>query len=430
MRIFPKNKIPQTITTYLTAVRLFNRDVLLFLLNIFFFGFTVFGGIYNVLLNLYLLRLGYGPEFIGLINSGGLLSLAVFSLPAGTIGRRWGSRRTMIIGMILLVLGYISLPFAEFIPTNLQTGWLLATYAIAWIGTGLYFVNSNPFLTEITTSQNRNYAFSVRAAILPLAGFAGSLIGGVLPGFFATTFDLSLNGPAAYRYTLLIAATLTIPGLLAIRATRGGNLVRSDENVVDSGHAPFGLIIFLSLVWLLRWAGSGSANTFFNVYLDSGLGVSTAKIGLLSAAGQLLAIPVALSFPLLAERWGVGSTFVLGSTLMALGLLPMLMFPHWSIVGLGFIGVLALSSITRASITVYQMEIVSPEWRTMMSGATAMAAGLGWAATTFGGGFIITALGYNSFFLTAAGLVASGALIFWVYLRMKQGKVWAKSVLK
>ena len=34
-------------------------------------GFALDGGIYSVLLNLFLLRLGYGPEQIGLVNAAG-----------------------------------------------------------------------------------------------------------------------------------------------------------------------------------------------------------------------------------------------------------------------------------------------------------------------------------------------------------------------
>lgn len=413
-------RIPQAISDYLSVIRLFNRDVILFLINLFFFGFTVFGGIYSVLLNLYLLRLGYGPEFIGSANAGARLSLAAFSLIAGILGKRWGSRRAMIIGTTTILLGFVAIPLVEFIPATLQREWIVVTYSIAWIGVAMYFVNSTPFLTEITTSKDRNHAFSVRAAMTPLAGFAGSLIGGLLPGLIARTLKVSLNQPDAYRYTLLLAAMLIIPGLLAIKATRGEGRTQTEENVVDSGGLPLGIIVFLSLVWLLRWAGSGAAHTFFNVYLDAELGVSTATIGVLAAVGQLLAIPVALSFPPLAAYWGVGGPFVLGSLAMALGLVPMLIFPHWATAGFGFVGMTVLQSMTRTSISVYQMEVVSPKWRTMMSAATVMAAGLGWAIMAFGGGFIITALGYNRLFLTTASLVSTSALIFWVYLRIKR----------
>jgi hypothetical protein len=38
-----------------------------------------------------------------------------------------------------------------------------------------------------------------------------------------------------------------------------------------------------------------------------------------------------------------------------------------------------------------------------------------------GGGYIITALGFPSLFLTGAGLTAAGALAFWSYFRVPRG---------
>jgi len=63
----------------------------------------VFAGIHAVLLNLYLLRLGYVPEFISLVNAAGLLTLGVFSLPAGALGTGWGSCGTMIADLVIAV---------------------------------------------------------------------------------------------------------------------------------------------------------------------------------------------------------------------------------------------------------------------------------------------------------------------------------------
>jgi len=64
--------------SYLQALRQLNRDVRLFLVTAFLFGFG-YAGIYFLLVNLYLLRLGYELEFIGLFVATGALSFAVFS---------------------------------------------------------------------------------------------------------------------------------------------------------------------------------------------------------------------------------------------------------------------------------------------------------------------------------------------------------------
>ncbi len=80
-------KLPQQVTfiirAYTYAIQQLNRDVRLYLL-------TAMNGVYSILLNLYLLRLGHGPRFIGLVNAAGQFAFITISIPAGVMGRRWG----------------------------------------------------------------------------------------------------------------------------------------------------------------------------------------------------------------------------------------------------------------------------------------------------------------------------------------------------
>src|SRR6476661_9454229 len=105
-------------------------------------GFAIDGGIYSVLLNLFLVRLGYGPEQIGLINAAGTLTFALACLPAGVIGARWGSRRIMFLGLVLLAVGSLLLPLADTLSPAWRLTWLLAQVSVLYVGLALYFVNT------------------------------------------------------------------------------------------------------------------------------------------------------------------------------------------------------------------------------------------------------------------------------------------------
>ncbi len=399
----------------------FNRPVRLYLVSSALFGFTIFGGIYTLLLNLYLLRLGYGPGFVGVVNGSGMLALALFSLPAGALGTRYGSRRGLIAGLSLIVTGLALLPLAELIPVLFRSIWLVGTYMIAWLGVAMYFVNTNPFLMGVTTPVERNHVFSVQAALWPIAGFAGSLVGGILPGRIAGLLGAALDDPAPYRYPLLIAALLLVPSVLAMRSTIETADNYQQETTAEACAPPYRLMILLSLVTLLQLAGEGATRTFFNVYLDAGLRVPTARIGMLAGAAQLLAVPAALATPTLARRLGNRDTVAAGSFGMAFSLLPLVFVPHVGAAGLGFIGMTAMASIRRPAISVYAMEIVPAAWRTAMSSATTTAVGVSWCLVALGGGYLITRLGYASFFLAAAGVTASGALLFLISFRTLRG---------
>jgi MFS family permease len=413
------------VANYLNALRRFSRDVRLYLLITSLIGFSVFGGIYSVLFNLYLLRMGYGPEFVGLVNASGLLAIVAFSLPAGTLSGRWGTRRMMIAGLCLMVTGYglSPLPMPAFAPDAAQRTWILAANLLGGLGIATYLVNGSPFMMGATGPEERAHAFSMQGALSPLAGFAGSLVGGWLPGVLAPALGVSLDGPAPYRYALLIATVAMSPAVLAMLATRETGPARTEETATPAGPAPYGLIALMALVVLLQAAGEGAARTFFNVYLDAQLHVPTPQIGALFAVGQLLAAPAALTAPLLMARWGRGRTYVLASLGVALSLLPLALVPHWSAAGLGFVGLIALASIARPIVIIYQQEAVSPAWRSAMASGTTMGVGLSWFATALGGGHAIAALGYPSLFLTGAALTTSGALLFWAHLRASRGRL-------
>jgi predicted MFS family arabinose efflux permease len=380
------------------------------------------------LLNLYLLRLDYDLRFVGLVNAAGQLLFAVSSLLAGLVGRRWGNRRMMIVGMGLAVAGYGLLPLVRFPLVSLESIWLVVTYSLAWFGLAQMIVNMIPYLMDATGPEERTYVFSMVGAILALSGFLGGLVAGLLPGLFAGALGVTLDEPTPYRYPLLIPLGVLILGFLALLATRDAGTDRQQETVAEAGldrirRAPLGLIAVLTLVMFLVRTGEGAARTFFNVYLDVALRVSTALIASFSATGQLLAVPAALAAPLLIARFGLGRTIVVGNLGIAVCLLPLAFIPLWGAAGLGYMGVIVLLSITVPAFGIYHQEIMPIRWRTVMSGAATMAIGLSWSVTTSVGGYVITNLGYQRFFFAAAVLTASGGLLFWAYFRIPRGEL-------
>ena len=407
---------------YLSVLRQFNRDVRLYLYASLIFGFSLFGGIYSLLLNLYLLRLGYDPKFVGIFNATGALSFAIFSLPAIALANRIGSRRTMIVGTLVALVGYAALSQIELMPYSLRSTFALSTYSFGLFGVALYVVNGSPFLMSIVTPAQRSHVFSLQAASLPLAGFAGSLIGGFLPGSLATILGISLESPGAYRYALFISSLLMIPASFLLLATREPEIEQEPDTRPTSGQRPLGLILIVSFISLLHVAGEGSVRTFFNVYMDQAVGVPTSLIGAMVATGQLLAVPVALAVPLLSRSIGNRRTLIAGTVMSAFILVPLAAFPYWVAAGACYMATMGIAGVRRPAYVVFTQELVPKNWRTAMSGTAAMMSGLGYSGIAFGGGYIITYFGYGHLFLTGSGLTAIGAIIFWLYFRKPRGE--------
>jgi MFS family permease len=411
------------IARYFQKLRLLSRDVWLCLVSWTVLGFAYFG-IYLVLFNLYLLRLGYGLDFVGLINGVGMIAFAVFSLPAGIFGKRWGSRRMMIAGMGLMAVGFGSLPLAEFVPAAWQEGWFLGTWLLVSFSAPLFTVNSAPFMMGVTSPEVRNHAFSLQGALFSLAGFAGGLVAGFLPALFSDILAVPSEHPAPFRYALFLAGASLIIGVLTILATREEIVEQEQESVSKvASPIPLALIIMMGLVALLRMTGESAPNVFFNVYLETGLHASTALIGSLVAICRLIAGIAALSMPLFVARWGKERVIGWGMLGVAFSILPLALIPHWGAAEIGFIGAMALSGIVFAAFFVYSQELVSPGWQAVISGVISAGGSVGGSLIVIFGSRIITAYGYDSFFLTAATLTTAGGLLFLVCFRKPRGEL-------
>jgi len=403
-----------SITTYFRSFRLIRREASLSLVAQASLGFSYFG-IYAVLFNLYLLRLGYDLRYISSINATGQLVFAISSLVVGLSINRSGNRLAMILGMSFCFLAFGVIPLIKWNQLLFGDTLLIIVYAFSWLGLALVIVNIIPFMISATGSEERSLVFGLVGATLSLSGFTGNLVGGLLPGFLVSKLGGSLNSPIYFGYTLLFAAIFLIPGLVALIAI---NDIENDPpektDVKKVGKAPLGLIVPLTLVMLMMRTGEGSVRTFFNVYLETELGESTTLIAILSAAGQLLAIPAALATPLMIRALNLRRTLIMGIVGMACSLLPLALFPNWRAAGLGFLGMMALASFTVPAFGIYHQEHLPWRWRTIMSGTATMAVGLSWAITSFLGGQIITNSGYHDFFLLAAALTLIGGLLFWI----------------
>lgn len=423
-------------TNFWQTLRHFSHGARMYLIVSALIGLTYFGFV-SVLLNLYLLRLGYDTQFIGLANGGTSLAFAVSSIPAGAIGNRLGYTRAVMLGILCLALGTVLLPLSEYLPALWQDTGIVFSRILNGAGFALYLVNAQPYLVAATTLEDRNLVFALQVALPPAAGFLGNVIAGLLPELLAVWLGVSIDSPLPFRFPLYLSAALLLPALLALwttdelqtRPVAVGQRATATESFAKSA-APHLLIACLAFTALFRMAGEGAARSFFNVYLDTDLNVSTARIGLLYAIGQIIAGPTALLAPLLVRRWGKVSTAVGGTLGIATSMVLMALVPHWAAVGAGFTGVIGMLSITRAVTNVYQMEIVVPEWRGLMSGVVSMAMGIGFSSMALGGGYIIPILGYRGLFLIGSAMVATSALLFWFFFRVPRGEFARQPVLE
>ena len=405
-----------------TSFRTFNRSIRLFLLANILLGLSV-DGVYAVLFNLYLLRLGYTSEFIGLANAAGLFSFALAGFLAGLSGSRWGSRRVMLLGASLLLTAGVLLPLAESAPTGWQDSWIVVTYVLLLGGFAFFFVGGSPFMMGSAQVQQRNALFAIHSAVSSMAAFGGSLLGGALPGLINRLSSASLTEPAPYRYPMQLLVVFMLPALFLTYATidpRPEFTTRSAQQGKQSRNwrrLPLLLVSMIALIRLLQVAGLGATSTFINVYLDTDLLVPTARIGLITSLSRLLGVPAALLVPRLTERFGNVRVALVGSLGAALFIVPIAFVPLWTVAGAAFIGTRIMTNIRFPAFQVYIMEMFEPDLQSMLSGVMALAAGLSFALMALGGGYVIAHFNFQSLFLAGASITFLGTVILYLFYR-------------
>jgi len=422
----------------LSPLRAMNPQARLFFAVLVGLTFVV-DGLYSVLLNLYLLRLDYGTDFIGLVNAVGLLTFGLASLPAGILGTRMSTTALMKFGALLCLLGGLLLPMAEWLPPGWRELGLALPPALMFGGFAFFFVNGAPYLINVVDDAYKHQAFALKAAHWSLAGFAGSLAGGVLPGVIAGLHNWTLQDPSPYRITFALASVvLALAAALSLRilplppkAAPARHERKDRRDGARGGWATsiLTLIVIMTVIRLFQVSSSATAMVYFNVYMDQHLAVSTALIGSMAAIGRLTGVPTALLTPALVKRWGDAGVVIGASMLATLCLIPMALAAHWLSASFGYIGAVSMMAVRFTAFTVYILDLVPRRHQALMAGTGEAAAGLSFAMMALGGGLLLTAFSFRDLFLLGTLFGFIGTALFWLYALASKAKRKLKPAL-
>jgi MFS family permease len=209
-------RVSETNVGWLRAIRGFQRNAIILFISAGILGFAYWGITY-LLTNLFIVRLGYGTEVVGNLNALFYLLHMAFSVPAGALGMRIGSRRAMIAGGVLALVGWAVGPTASFL---LEPGERMAALAssrvLSSIGGALFIVNANPALMGSVRPEHRTYAFAFNGAVISLTTFLGSICGGFLPPLFAALSGGNLLSSRPYGFSLWTGVLVLAPSLAAL----------------------------------------------------------------------------------------------------------------------------------------------------------------------------------------------------------------------
>jgi len=356
----------------------------------------------------------------------------------------------MIAGSLAWVGGMVLLSAADLVPAPLQETWIVAMRLVGSSGLVLNAVSSQPYLTTVTSPEERPHAFALVISLRPLGGFLGGLLGGLLPGSLVSLglgpLTASLSQPRPYGITLALGMLVYLPVVWSLwtlprddpqaiaerRAVappagagagqkRGPDWDRlSTRSRARSRSAPYGALAAIGLVCALRVGGEFAARNFFSVYVDSTWGITAAQIGSVVAVSSLLSIPAPLITPALVQRYGRAATIAAGAFGVALSIVLLAVGGSWAIASIAFITMSMLAAAARSVWSLMIQESVDDVWRPTSAAVANLFSGLGNTIMSSVGGVLAASVGYRATFMTSAALVALGAVTVWVAFRRRE----------
>jgi len=282
---------------------------------------------------------------------------------------------------------------------------------------------------SVTNQHERRYAFAVFSSAGPSMAFLGSLIGGALPELLVNRFGFSLDQPDPYRLALWPGVILSFAAIAILFPAEPGYMTRHDGEERSASSTPLALMAFVGLLAFLASYSDGALRTFFNVYLDTGLGLSPAAIGSVMGLAQLLPIAAALSVPLLIHRLGTGNALIASLVASATFLTVLGATALVWVVLVTYTVAAAMNTVKNTTRDMFGQEIVHARWRTGTQSISIVGAALGWALAGISGGVLIQASGFAAlYFVSALCAVLAAGLVFG-YQRVVGGRPVATSAV-
>ncbi|MFO0547268.1 MAG: MFS transporter [Polyangiaceae bacterium] len=381
-----------------------------------------------------------------------LLVVTTSVVAFGRLGDLVGRRRLLLLGLVAFTVGSVASGLA---PT---LALLVAARAAQGLGAAVMMALTLALVSDLVPKERTGSAMGLLGTTSAIGTALGPSVGGALIGFSGWRALFLVNAPLAavallllYRYlpsgarpgprravvfdvkgTLLLAMTLTA---YALATTLGGGHF-GGVNAALFVFAVAGLVLFLAVerrapAPLVRTSlltdrvigASLGANLFVTTvlmstlvvgpfYLSIGYGLAPALVGLVMAAGPIVAAITGVPAGRVVDRAGTRKTTLFGLAGVATGGFLLALLPA----SLGVVGYVAPSVIMTAGYALFQaangariLESAKPEERGVVSGTLNLSRNLGLVSGACVMGALFTTATGGAVALAHSAAVASAA---------------------
>ena len=373
-----------------------------------------------VILVLYLAATGLDGAAIGVVLSLTLVGDTLISLWLTTQADRFGRRRTLIVGGLLMAgAGIVFASTSSFVVLIVAA--TLGVISPTGSEVGPFLAIEQASLAHVIEDRRRTGIFAWYNLVGSLATATGALVAGLAVGWLRGSGLAELAADRLVLFGYGVIGLLLIPIFLAISPA-----VEVPQTNVSIArrlglHRSRGIVARLSLLFSLdAFAGGLVLQSLMAYWFYTRFGVPEPVLGAIFFGANILAAISALAVARIARRIGLIKTMVV--THIPSNVLLMLV-PLMPNLPLAILVLLARFSISQMDVPVrqsYTMAVVDPDERSAAAGVTGIARTAGTAISPLIAGPLIAVPGLAAVpFLLAGGLKIVYDLLLWRAFRSK-----------
>jgi DHA1 family multidrug resistance protein-like MFS transporter len=397
--------------TYIQELRSLSIGVRRFIISEILLGIGI--GLFSLVLNLHLLDLGINEAQIGRISSIGALIMGLIGIPSGLLANYWGRKRMLVCGIALVGVSYLTFGLGSKL-------WVFyAAQTIQSIGVTLLVTSEIQLLFRYCQSKKEEtQSFSLLFAVFTLFTGFGTLIGGVLPqwiGGHTTIYQSSLMAAAVLLLMNALLRAIWLPKEPLLTTMESIN--KSSDSLIGGIKPKKETIWILSIFILLSGFAFGWIGNFINIIVKFRMQWSDEWVSLALTSNGLFLFAGSLFMPFILTRLGTAKSFlVIYMVNILTAFLLYLVLPKPLFIGILFMrsGVFTLlSNMTESE----SMSAIAEEKRNLFAGMRSVFRSLGFAASTYLTGLILTYKNYTLPFLWTSLVILLNFVFFWIWVR-------------
>jgi MFS family permease len=366
-------------------------------------------GFLAVVLVLYLDAVGLDPLAVGLVLTLTLIGDTIISLWLTTNADRFGRRRVLVAGAILMLMAGVVFAFTSWVPLLILAG---AIGVISPTGNevGPFLAVEQAGLTQIVSDRRRTATF----AWYNVAGYVATATGALIAGL-ASQWLLANGAAPIEAYRAIVIGYALIGAIMAIGAWRLGTAIEAPAASIDPTdgirrrfglHRSKAVVLKLSVLFSIDAFGGGFIPQSLMAYwFHVQFGVEPAVLGAIFFGANLLAAVSSLSAARIAARFGLINTMVFTHIPSNLLLILVPLMPTLPLAVAVLLLRFTLSQMDVPTRQSYVMAVVDPDERSAAAGITGVARTTGAAISPTFSSVLMASVGYAAVpFYLAGGL--------------------------